>query len=51
MRYSYREQGNTKIIIYTVVIAVVLGIAAVIMQDIQAPTEHISQTVNVNLEK
>lgn len=51
MKYSYRKQSNVKVIVYAVVLALVLGIGAVIVQDIQAPTEHISQEISVNLEK
>lgn len=51
MRYSYRKQSNTKIIFYAVVLAVVLCIGIVVVQDIQVPTEHISQDVSINLEK
>ena len=51
MRYSYQRQSNPKIIFYAVVLALIFGVGAVIIQDIQAPTEHISQKINVNLEK
>jgi len=51
MRYSYHKQNNLKIIVYAVILAIVLGIGAVVVQDIQAPTEHVSQKINVSLEK
>lgn len=51
MKYSYRKQSNVKIIVYAVILAIVLGIGAIIVQDIQAPTEHISQEIIVNIEK
>lgn len=51
MRYSYQRQSNTKVIFYAVIAAIVCGVAAVVVQDIQAPTEHISKNIEVNLEK
>ncbi|MBQ8481838.1 MAG: hypothetical protein IJ532_04840 [Alphaproteobacteria bacterium] len=51
MRYSYQRQNNTKVIFYAVAAALILGVGVVIVQDIQAPTEHISQKISVNLEK
>ena len=51
MKYSYHKQNNFKVIVYAVILAVVLGVGVVVVQDIQAPTEHISQEINVNLEK
>ncbi len=51
MKSYYSKQNNTKIIIYTVVLALILGIGAIVVQDIQAPTEHVSQDIEVKLEK
>ena len=51
MRYSYQRQSNTKIIFYAVAVAVILGITAIVVQDIQAPTEHISKEITVNIQK
>lgn len=51
MRYSYQRQSNTKIVFYAVAVALILGVGFVVVQDIQAPTEHISQKISVNLEK
>ena len=51
MRYSYQRQSNAKVIFYAVAVAVILGIAAVVVLDIQAPTEHISKEIIVKIEK
>lgn len=51
MRSSYQRHSNTKAVIYAVVIALILGVAAVVVQDIQAPTEHVSKEISVNIEK
>lgn len=51
MKYSYRKQNNTKIVVYAVVLALVLGICTIVVQDIQAPTEHMSKEISVKLEK
>ena len=45
------RQANSKIAYYAVALAIVLGIGTVILQDIQVPQEHISQKIEVNLEK
>lgn len=51
MRYSYDRQSNSKIVLYAIAIAVIIGIGFVIIQDINIPTEHISQNIVINLEK
>ncbi|MBR1600668.1 MAG: hypothetical protein IJ677_03735 [Alphaproteobacteria bacterium] len=51
MKYSYQRQSNTKIIFYAISCILILGIAFVVVQDIQAPTEHISKKISINLEK
>ena len=51
MRNSYAKQNNSKLILYIVLIAAVLGIAAIVIQDIQIPLEHISQKIEVKLDK
>jgi hypothetical protein len=51
MRKTYSTTNNSKVIFYAVVLAVILGIGFVVVQDIQVPTEHISQEISVNLEK
>ena len=51
MRSSYSKQNNSKIIVYAVLFALVIGVGVVAMQDIQAPTEHVSQDVELKLEK
>ena len=47
---SYSRQGNGKIILYAVGLAVILGIGAVLLQDIQLPQEHVSQEIKVNID-
>lgn len=51
MRNQFKHQSNTKVIIYAVVLLIMLAIGAVILQDIQVPSEHITQEISVNLEK
>jgi hypothetical protein len=51
MRSSFSKQNNSKLIIYTIVIAVIVGICAVVVQDIKVPTKHVSQEISVKLEK
>ena len=51
MRYSYQRQSNAKVIFYAVAVAVILGVVAIVIQDIQAPTEHVSKEISVNVEK
>ncbi|MBQ7633235.1 MAG: hypothetical protein IJS88_03895 [Alphaproteobacteria bacterium] len=51
MKSYYNKSNNSRIIAYTVLIALVLGIGFVVIQDIQAPTEHILQEVTVSLDK
>ena len=51
MRSPYHKQNNVKVVIYAVILALVLGVCAIAMQDIQAPTEHVSKDISVNLEK
>jgi low affinity Fe/Cu permease len=51
MRNQFKRQNNTKIIVYAIAIAVILGLGIFVMQDIQVPVEHITQQVEVNLEK
>ena len=51
MRNSYSKRNNSRIIVYTVLLALIIGIGVVAMQDIPAPTEHVSQDVELKLEK
>ena len=51
MKRSYRNESHTKVILYAVVLVLLCGIGFVVMQDIQVPTEHTTQEVEVNLEK
>lgn len=51
MKNYYSKQNNSKIIIYAIVLALVIGAGLIVVQDIQAPTEHVSQDVEVKLDK
>jgi len=51
MKNYYTKQNSTKITVYAVVLALIIGIAAIVVQDIQAPTEQVSQEIEVKLEK
>ena len=51
MKSYYTKQNNSKIIVYTVLIALIIGIGVIVAQDIQAPTEHVSQDIELQLEK
>ena len=51
MRSSFSKQNNSKLIVYAVIIAVIAGICAVVVQDINVPAKHISQEISVKLEK
>ncbi|MBR1825501.1 MAG: hypothetical protein IJ770_02835 [Alphaproteobacteria bacterium] len=49
--YYSNKSGNSKIILYAVLAAIIAGICFVVVQDITLPAEHVSQTVEVNLKK
>jgi len=51
MKSYYSKQNNKKIVVYTIILALILGIGAVVIQDIEVPTEHVSQDIEVKLEK
>ena len=51
MKNYYSNKNNSKIIIYAVLVALVLGAGLIVVQDIKAPTEHISQNIEVKLDK
>lgn len=51
MRSSFSKQNNSKVIVYTIVIAVIIGIFAVVVQDIKVPTKHVSQEISLKLDK
>lgn len=51
MRNSYGRQNNSKVIVYAVLLALVIGMGIIVVQDIKVPVEHVSQSVNVNIEK
>lgn len=51
MRNPYQRQSNAKVVINAVVVALILGVVAIVIQDIQAPTEHVSKEISVNVEK
>ena len=50
MRNPYTKSGNGRVIFYAICMAVVVGVAAVVVQDINVPTEHVSQKITLNLE-
>ncbi|MBR1398950.1 MAG: hypothetical protein IJ564_02085 [Alphaproteobacteria bacterium] len=43
-------RNNGKVVLYAVVLAVVIAMGVVVLQDIKVPAEHISQEVPVTLE-
>lgn len=51
MRSSFNKQNNSKLIVYAVIIAIIVGICAVVVQDIKVPAKHVSQEISVKLEK
>lgn len=46
----FARQSNSKPIYYAIGLAILLGICVVILQDIQAPQEHVSQEIEINLD-
>lgn len=51
MRSYYSKPNNKKLIVYAVIAAIVVGIGAVVMQDITIPTERVSQEIKVDIKK
>ncbi len=51
MKSYYTKQNNSKIIIYAVALIIILGIGAIVVQDIDVSAEHVSQDIEVKLEK
>ena len=51
MKSYYKKSNNGKVIAYAILLALVLGIGAVVVQDIEVPTDHVSAPVDVQLEK
>ena len=51
MRSQFKRQNNSKVFVYAVIIAIILGIGAIVMQDIKVPTEHITKKIEVSLDK
>ena len=51
MKSYYRKSNNAKVVVYAILLALVLGIGAVIVQDIEVPTDHVSETLEVQLAK
>ncbi len=49
-RSPFARPSNSKPIYYVIGLAVLLGICVVILQDIQAPQEHVSQEIEINLD-
>ena len=50
MRNRYVKQNYAKTIFYAVVLALVLAVIVISLQDIQIPTEHVQQEISVNLK-
>ena len=46
----FARPSNSKPIYYVIGIAVLLGIGVIVLQDIQAPQEHVSQEISINLD-
>ena len=51
MRDSYIKQSKNKTVLYAILIVVILGVAAIAVQDINIATEHTSQEIELKLEK
>ena len=51
MRNSYSKQNNSRIIVYTVLLALIIGVGVIAVQDIQISAEHVSQDIELKLEK
>ncbi|MBP5215564.1 MAG: hypothetical protein J6039_03295 [Alphaproteobacteria bacterium] len=51
MRSSFAKQNNTKIILWAIILAVICAAGFIVVQEIEVPTEHISQPISVNSEK
>ena len=51
MRSQFKRQTNSKVYVYAVAIALLLGVGAVVMQEIKVPTEHVVQVIEVDLDK
>jgi len=51
MRRQSFNQGHSKIIFYALAIACILGICFVIVQDVNIPTKHVSNNIEVTLDK
>jgi hypothetical protein len=45
------NKSTFKIVLYAVALAAVVSIGFIVMQDIKVPTEHITQTTTITLEK
>lgn len=51
MKKYYKRQGDSKIIVYAVILAVILGIGAIVVQDVQIPAQHVVKEVKVNIDQ
>lgn len=51
MRNQFKHQNNTKVVVYAVVLLVLLAVGFIVLQDIQVPTEHQTQEIDVDIEK
>ena len=45
------NEKNSKVFIYALAIALVLGVCLIVVQDIKVPSEHVSQSIEVVLDK
>ncbi len=51
MRRQSINQKNSKVFIYALLISLILGVCVVVVQDINVPTTHVSQNIEVKLDK
>lgn len=51
MKRQSFNQKNSKVFIYALAIAFVLGVCLIVVQDIKVPSEHVSQSIEVVLDK
>ena len=51
MGKQYSFQKKSSVVIYALVIVVILGAGLIAFQDIKVPSEHVSQSIEVSLDK
>lgn len=49
MKKYYKRQNDSKIVLYAIVLAIVFGIGAIVVQDVQIPTEHVTKEIQVKI--